>query len=204
MKKYIIVLLLTIMSIITFSGCGTNRERKLNVAEDDVALLSIFADNGASESNFFVRNLGHAFLSVENISSSSFMVGDREVKPSETITIGLWSILEHFGVWYNVESNYIKEHNKYNTRVSITIGISLDDLNKVSKIIDKNNKWTPLYNCSKFALEIWNAVALESEIIDAKFITSPSYLVDEIVKFKEHQKNRECNTDQIIRYYKEA
>lgn len=204
MKKYIIVLLLTIMSIVTFSGCGTNRERELYVAPDDVALLSIYADNGASESNFFVRNLGHAFLSVENISSASFNVGDREVKPSETITVGLWSILEHFGVWYNVESNYIKEHNKYNTRVSITIGISLDDLDKVSKIIDENNKWTPLYNCSKFALEIWNAVAQDSEKIDAKFITSPSYLVNEISKFEEYEKNRPCDTDQVIRYYKEA
>lgn len=192
------------MSIMPLTACKDDRDRELRVGDSDVALLSIFADDGESESNFLLRNYGHAFLSIENISSREFTVGDMTVGVGETITIGLWNIIEHFGVWYNVEGNYISEYDKYSNRVSLTIGIGLEDIHKINKIVDKSDRWNPLFNCSKFALKVWNEVAEDSEKIDSKLIVSPSYLVDEIVKFDLYEKSKECVTDNKIRYYKEG
>ena len=175
MKRIILVFCLVFSCLFTFTGCGNlERERNLYVDNSDVALLSIFADDGKSESRFLFRNHGHSFLSVENISNSSFMVGDRQVKPNETITIGLWSIQEHFGVWFNLESNYILETQKYENRVSLTIGIDAEDIANISKIIDENNEWTPIYNCAKFASEVWNSVADDEEKIETTFFVSPA------------------------------
>lgn len=192
------------MSITILSACDKRSERKLNVASDDVALLSIFADDGKSESNFLLRNYGHAFLSITNTSDSPFTVGDREVNPNDTITVGLWNVLEHFGVWYNIESNYIAEYDKYTHRVSLTIGITLEDIAEISKTIDGSDRWSPFFNCSTFAMKVWNKVAEESEKINSKLLVSPGYLVNEITKFDEYEKNRECVTDKNIKFYKEG
>lgn len=205
MKKNILVFLLVVLTLFTFSGCEkNNRVRALTVENDDIALLSIFSDDGKSESSFFLRNYGHAFLSVTNISGEAFVVGDQEVMPDETITIGLWNVLNHYGVWYNIESNYIDEYSKYPERVSLTIGIDGNDIKTISDIIDKNDRWTPLFNCSKFALKAWNSVAEESERIDNKLFVSPGYLVEEISKFECFEKARECVTAKNVRFYKEV
>jgi len=204
MKRYVFVALLIFMSIFTFSACDGNKDRGLDVSDDDVALLSIYADDGSSESNFLLRNYGHAFLSIENISDTSFTIGDRQVNAHETITVGLWNVLEHFGIWYNIESNYISEYNKYSNRYSLTIGISLEDIQKICELIDKSDRWNPFFNCSTFAMKVWNLVAEDNEKINSKLIVSPSYLVKEITKFDDFEKNRECVTDKNIQYYKEG
>lgn len=204
MKRYIFVVFLLILSISILSACKENTDRQLNVTNDDVALLSIFADNGKSESNLLLRNYGHAFLSITNITDNSFTIGDREVAPNETITIGLWNVLEHFGVWYNIESNYIAEYEKYTHRVSLTIGIGNEDINTLTEIIKNSDRWNPFFNCSTFALKMWNSVADENEEIYKKLIVSPSYLVKEITKFDDYEENRECVTDKNIKYYNEG
>lgn len=204
MKRYIFVFLSLILSIITLSACTSNSERKLNVSSDDIALLSIYADDGKSESNFLLRNYGHAFLSIENISDNDFVVGDMTVSPNETITIGLWNVLEHFGVWYNIESNYISEYDKYSHRVSLTIGIKNSDLEEISNMISKSDRWNPFFNCSTFAMKTWNLVAEDSEKIDSKLLVSPEYLVSKITKFEGYEKNRDCITDTNVRHYKEG
>lgn len=204
MKRYVFILLLMMVSIFTLSACKNNDKRELSIEDGDVALLSIFADNGESESNLLLRNYGHAFLSIKNISANTFTVGDREVLSGETITVGLWNVLEHFGVWYNIESNYISEYGKYMHRVSLTIGIDLEDIVKLNDVIDSSDRWDPLFNCSTFALKMWNSVANDNEKINSKFIVSPSYLVSQICKFEEYEENRECSTDKNIKYYKEG
>lgn len=209
MVRKIVSIILIMMAMFTFAGCKSslvsgNVARELSVDSSDMALLSIFSDNGKGESNFLTRNYGHSFLSVTNLSEENLLVGDMLVMPNETIAVGLWSIFEHFGVWYNIESNYIKEHNKYAERVSLTIGINKDDVAKISEVIKNNNAWTPLYNCSKFALEVWNSVAMENERIESKLLMSPGYLVEEIVKFSGHEESRACNTSEVVRYYGEV
>ena len=209
MKRKILSIILIMIGVFTFAGCNntqavSGRVRELNLSDSDIALISIFSDDGKGESNWLTRNYGHSFFAITNVSDEEFVVGDMTVKPEETISVGLWSIFEHFGVWYNVESNYIKEHNKYAERVSLTIGIGIEDITKITEIIKNNDAWTPLYNCSKFALQVWNAVAMDNERIDSKLLMSPGYLVDEIKLFAGHEKVRECNTSDIVRYYGEA
>ena len=209
MIKKILSTILIIVAFFTVSGCANSqtvsgRVRELNVSESDVALLTIFSDNGKGESNWLTRNYGHSFFTVTNLSNKELIVGDVVVNPSDTIAVGLWSIYEHFGVWYNVESNYIKEHNKYAQRVSLTIGISLEDIYSITEVIKNNDLWTPLYNCSKFALDVWNTVASENEKIDTKLLMSPGYLVEEIKKFAGYEDVRPCNTSNIVRYYGEV
>jgi len=103
-----------------------------------------------------------------------------------------------------LESNYIKEHNKYSNRVSLTIGIKQQDIDILNEYFDKNDIWTPINNCSKFALGAWNLVAEESEQINNKLVVSPSYLVEEICKFNEFVNTKEIITNNTIKYYKEA
>ena len=205
MRKIILTLTL-IICMFSFVGCQNNsqRIRELNINNTDVAVLTIFADNGDSESSFLYKNYGHSFLSIENVSLNNFVVGDRIVLPNETITIGLWPIKEHFGIWFNVESNYINEYNKYSERVSISVGINLDDIAKVSKIIDENDNWTPMFNCSSFSLKVWNSVAQDSEKLNVGGFISPNNLVKEIKLFKNYEIARECKTTTNISYYKEG
>ena len=206
MIKRFLAVILILFAVVAISGCSKEdkRVRSLNVSSDDIALLTLFSDNGKEDSFFLARNYGHTFLSITNKSENAFVVGDMEVSPNSTITIGLWSVLEHFGVWYNLESNYIKEHNKYSERVSITIGITKEDISEINDIIKKNNTWTPWYNCSCFALDIWNNVATDSEKITKSMFVSPGYLVKEIKKFDAHEKGRICEANTPIRYYGEV
>ena len=130
-------------------------------------------------------------------------MGNKEVLANETITIGVWPIKEHFGVWYNLDSVYIEEYNKYPERVSVSIGIDYNDINKISQIINDNNKWNLFFNCAKFAFKVWNSVAEESEKIANKAFISPSYLVKEINKFDEYVFAQEIKTSNIICFHGE-
>jgi len=205
MKKIIFMLTLFLFCF-SVVGCGKTEERyrDLQIESTDVALLTIVSDNGDDETNFLTKYYGHAFLAITNIKSQEFVVGDRKVAPNETITFGLWPIQEHFGVWFNVESNYINEYNKYAQRVSLTIGVDLEDIEKICTIIDNNNKWTLFYNCSDFACEIWNSVAEEFEKLNVNNFVSPNDLVKEIKLFKNYEFNKVFNTNDVVTYYKEA
>lgn len=202
MSKCLIILI--ILCSFIFVSCDKYTYGNLNVKGNDVALLSIFSDDGKKDSSLFIKNYGHAFLSVTNISDNSFNIGGRMVDVGETITVGLWNILEHFGVWFNVDGNYISQYSKYSNRVSLTIGISNDDLNTLNDVIDDSDKWNVFFNCSAFAITCWNSVAGEGEKLNTRCIVSPSYLTKEISKFDEYEFNREVQTDNKIMYYKEG
>jgi len=205
MRNKIFVTMLIIISVFTIVSCNNSyMTRSLDVSAEDVALLTIFSDDGTNESTWLTRNYGHSFLSITNIGDNDLTIGDMIVPKDESITIGLWSIMEHFGIWYNIESNYIKEYNKYNNRVSITIGINKDDISKINEVIKKNAVWTPWYNCSKFAIDVWNVVATDSEKINSALFVSPGYLVKEIKNFDEFELNRDCITSTTVRYFGEV
>ena len=200
MKKFLSVLLL-ILCLSLFTACGEDKDYKATIDSTDVAKLSLFSYDGKSESVWGLANLGHAFLSIENISDSEFYIGQKKVAVGETIAIGTWSILDHFGVWYNVESNYIKEHNKYDGRVSVTIGIDGDDIETLNSEIAKRDKWGVLNNCSRFALSVYNAVANENETIKTPLIYTPSYLTKYIKKFESFEYNKEIITEDTLGYF---
>lgn len=206
MRKIAKTLLIVFLLIFACSGLvackDESREYKTNISDTDIAKLSLFTYDGSGESVWGLMNLGHSFLSIENVSSENIKLLNKTIEPGETIAIGTWSILEHFGVWYNVESNYIVQHNKYDGRLSITIGIGEDDIEKISSFIAEKDTWNPINNCSYFALNLWNKVAGETEYIKTPFIYTPSYIAEEMKKFDSFEKNKDIPTEDTMGYFK--
>lgn len=201
-KKLLSFSLALFASILLLTSCGaSNREYSVSVDTGDVALLTLYTFDGKSESKAGLMNLGHTFLSVENTSSQDIKVGKVTLAPNKAVTIGAWSIKAHFGVWYNVESLYIKDCNKYDGRVSITAGINQDDLAKISEFIANHDIWTPYRNCSNFALNLWNTVATDTEELVKPVIYSPSKIRRELNKFDTCQTNRKIETDDQMFYF---
>ena len=201
LKKFCLILILIICIVPIVACSDKNREYKTNIYSEDVAKLSLFTYDGKSESVFGLPNLGHSFLSIENISEENIKIGSRVVVPNETIALGTWSIQAHFGVWYNVESNYIAEYDKYNGRVSITTGINLEDIVVINEYIASNDNWSPLDNCSNFALGLWNGIAEDSEMIEVGLIKTPKKIAIELAKFDSFEINKEIITDTKFNYY---
>lgn len=200
------LIILLFICCTAFLGCKSSSKDSYtsSVVETDIAKLSLFAYDGKSESTWGLMNLGHAFVSIENISEESLSIIDKVLAPGETVSIGTWSILEHFGVWYNVESVYIETTDKYNGRYSATIGINTEDLEKIVSFISEKDKWNPIHNCSYFALNLWNEVAEESEFIETPFIYTPTYISKELEKFDSFMKNKPIPGNGKMGYFKDS
>lgn len=160
MKK--IMSFLIVICTIFVCSCSSQKV-SITPIEDSVATMTIVSFDGESESVMGLMNLGHAFIAIENNSEEDILVGKYNLKSGRVVTIGTWSILEHFGVWYNVESNYIEYCDKYNGRVSLSKQINKDDLEKITTFINDNDKWNIFRNCSYFAVNLWNSVAKSGE-----------------------------------------
>lgn len=196
----LIIIVLSVMFI--FCGCSsTPVVRKTTIKDTDIAYISLFTFDGKSESTMGLMNLGHSFLSLENVSSEPIKIANVSIDPGKTIAIGTWSIKAHFGVWYNVESNYIKDYNKYDGRLSITTGIGSEDIEKVSDFILSHDYWNPLQNCSYFALNLWNEIAEDGEKLDSMAIFSPSAIANQIKTFESYDVNKEIITDSKFHYF---
>jgi hypothetical protein len=205
LSRFLAIVLLILSSSILFACKDDNREYKANIYEGDVALLSLFSYDGKSESKYWgLSSLGHAFLSLDNISDNTITIGNRDILPSETIAFGTWSIWEHFGVWYNIESNYISKHNKYDGRVSVTISLNQEELDRLIEYTMSNDNWNPIKNCSCFALNLWNEVAEETEKLNKPLIYTPSFLCEEIYKFGKYETNKPIITTEKSGYFTSA
>lgn len=207
MKKIfgLILFVILILSSSTFLfACKDKKGREYTTSidtEHDIAELTLFTFNGDGEGKLGLMNLGHAFLSLKNTSSSTINLLNKTISSDETISFGTWSILQHFGVWYNVESNYIVQHNKYDGRLSITIGIDQEDIDTLCQFISTHDSWNPLQNCSNFALNIWNTVAMDSEKIEKPIIYTPSHIAKEIKKFENYEINKAIPTEDTMGYF---
>lgn len=192
MKKVLLVLTFIFFANIFLTGCsyGNLNNRVTSYGADDVAVLSIFTFDGKGESKYGIANLGHSFLSVTNTSSSNINLAGKDILPNEELYFGTWSLSAHFGVWFNVESNYIEYYNKYNGRISISKGITLNDLEILSNHILKNDTWNPLSNCSCFAINAWNSVANETEKLQLNLINTPSNLKKQLLQFTNYETNK--------------
>ena len=190
MKKFSLFLIL--ICVFAFFGCSTNKSVKLEAtfSTNDVATLSIFSFNGKGESKYGIKNLGHSFLSITNNSTSNITIAGKEIEPNEEIYFGAWSLSVHFGIWYNVESNYIEFYNKYNGRVSVDKGITIEDIETISDFILTNDTWTPVNNCSRFAIRCWNSVAKESEKLNLRLVNTPTKLIKNLKKFENFEINK--------------
>lgn len=190
MKKFITSIFI-ISCLLCFACSPSNlKTRTATFPPDSVATLTIFSYNGSSESKFGIKNLGHSFLSLTNTSTSDIVLAGKTIHVGEEIYFGAWSLSVHFGIWFNVESNYIEFYNKYNGRISVDKGITAQDLEKISEFIIENDTWSPLNNCSKFAIRLWNNIAKESEKLSLNFVNTPSKLIGELKTFENFQVNK--------------
>lgn len=202
-RYYVLVLMLLILPL-CIVGCGKDKDYIANIDADDKVKLTLFTYDGKGESHFGLMNLGHSFLSIENISDEDITVGKMLVGAGEEIALGTWSVKSHFGVWYNLEGNYTKDYRKYDGRISITIGLTLDDLNKVNEYIEDNDHWSVFKNCSYFALNLYNLVASDSEYIATPLIYTPSYIAGFIKKFDTYETNKVIHCKNNFGYYDES
>jgi len=196
------LLILVVSAMMLICGCSsTPVTRKTTIKDNDIAYVSLFTFDGKKESTMGLMNLGHSFLSFENVSSEPIKIANVTVDAGETIAIGTWSIKAHFGVWYNVESNYIKDYNKYDGRISITTGVGVDDIEKISNFILSHDYWNPLQNCSYFALNFWNEIAEDGEKLDSMAIFSPSAIANQLRAFEGMEENKEIITESKFHYF---
>lgn len=194
MLKRLFVIFCLVVTIFMFTGCKEiEATRTTHFCEDDVAVLSVFSFDGGSESAYGIKNLGHSFLSIKNISNDNIILAGKTIVPNEEIYFGAWSLSVHFGIWFNVESNYIEFYNKYNGRISIEKGIEAEDLETIGEYILNNDTWNPLKNCSHFAIGCWNSVAKEDEKLGLGFINTPSNLIKQLKAFVGFKVNKELN-----------
>ena len=204
MKKIALFLILIVCGIFISACNNPTREYKAIIKSDDVALLSIFTYDGKGESVFGLMNLGHSFLSIENVSDEPIYLSEKKINPGETVAFGTWSILDHFGVWYNVESNYISDYNKYDGRLSVTQSVSSEDISVITEYIKNHDYWTPLTNCSCFALNLWNSVSDTAEKLDASLIYTPSQIAEQLKNFNTFETNRAIVTEKTFGYFKDG
>lgn len=200
LRSILIVLFVCLSTIL--SGCNnSSKDYSVNIKETDIAYISLFAYSGKDESNYGLLNLGHSFISIENISSEDIEIYNLTVPAGETITIGTWCIDKNLGVWFNIESNYIINHNKYDGRYSITTGIGVDDISTINNFISGHDKWGIFKNCSYFAVSLWNEIAEDNETIETKPIFTPQFVEKEITKFDTYEINRTINTATSCYYF---
>lgn len=184
-KRFIIVLVLLVCAF-SFVGCGEGEPENRTTtpfSNEESIELSIYSYNGKNESFFGVFNLGHSFLGFKNLSDKSVIVGRYNLEPDEEITIGTWCIQDFFGVWYNIECNYIEYYDKYNGRISITTHISPDKLEDVNKYIDNNNTWLPTKNCTNFAIGVWNSAVKKRRTAENSYNLHARKTVDKFKSF---------------------
>ncbi|MBQ7307672.1 MAG: hypothetical protein IJW82_04000 [Clostridia bacterium] len=202
MKKINVLFLFSIIlfNILFCFGCNKKRYSITN-SQNAVIEITIFSSNGKKESKGILRNHGHSFFAFTNISQDFVKIGNYNLSPNETITLGTWSITSHFGVWYNLESSYIKDYDKYNDRVSVSTQIDSNEVKVVNEFIKNHDTWNPYSNCSYFCINLWNTFANNEEIIKKPLFYNPSYLYNQITSFPTYENNKMVTTKENFGYF---
>lgn len=176
-----------------------NRRRDLAVSQN-VAHVTVFALNGndaSSSSGAFWS--GHAFITVENLTSSIITVGKMSVPSYGGVSVGTWGNKEgHKGAWYNLECYFNHSQGAYGGRVSLSETINSNGLGDLSTYINDHDDWALLNNCSTFACGAWNATS--SLTLSAGWINTPKELKNSIKKH-DYGTDHSIPNDSRIGYY---
>ena len=170
------------------------------LANDSVGILTIFSSTNGSSSG--ISKEGHSWLSFVNTSSAEIKVGVYSVKPMEELTIGKWRAGEknrnnHSGIWYNRESELINNTNDMLGRASLSMEISMADIEKINKHISSEDNWKYEDNCSTFASNVWNDVS-PTKLYAGAIITTPTFLFNSISGQSGYKINRGVQNPRII------
>lgn len=152
------LLLITLMGVSGTHSNTLNTDISSLSSTETVVEVGFHTSDGSSDRKFLLLNLGHAFLSFKNLTDQDLMIGEYVLSPDEEITVGLWSILGKYGVWYNVESYLYNNLDRYQDLVSTSIKIDQSTLNDVNEYINSDPIWYIVYNCSSFVTEVLNIV----------------------------------------------
>lgn len=166
-----------------------------------VGVLTIFSSAGGGSSSFSTS--GHAFLSFKNTSAQQIKIGGLNVNPGHEITIGAWGTkpadhelgyneVWHSGICYNIESHLVNYDNGLSNRVSLTMGVTMNDVIKIRNVISNWGSYNYLTNnCATFAVKAWNSVASSNLQLSAKAIADqPTKLSKNIITKSGYQSNR--------------
>lgn len=122
-------------------------------SEADVATVTVF-----SYAKMF--KAGHSWVYIENKSRETLTIGAYSLKPGESVSVGAFmnTRKEGKGIYYNVESYVVNTYGA-SGRMSLTEGVTKEEIAKISNYILSHNTWTPVKNCSYFAAKIWNMIS---------------------------------------------
>lgn len=180
--KSIPLIIIAITVAVSFSACADSDKREISAPPaDNSVVMYLYAFDGTSEAVFGIPNLGHAFLSFYNGTAETVTIGKYDIASGDEITVGTWGQQAHWGIWYNIEAQYMSI-GRYKGIVSLARTVSDEERGKINAYLADTDYWTPLTNCSKFALSAWNEGAGEDKI-DLGGLVTPARVKAEIEKF---------------------
>lgn len=158
-----------------------------NLNGEDVARLWICADpnttNVPSSGYTGIETIygHHSWLAVKNLTLSSMTVGGLQINSTKRCSIGTWKTPVHYGIFYNLEKYYEDEMSDECVSVSTYIDATTLSIINYAFTDSDYDKWSVWYNCTDFAIEIWN-YAVESDYqISAGIINTPIGLKNSIL-----------------------
>ena len=176
MKKRTRILLIFffLLAAVLFFGIDFNTykaQSRTIPCEKDGIVFSITTFDGDTETEPFVKCMGHTWVSIDNQSGRSVYMKDHEVKNGEILTFSIWAISDHRGVVFNLEPSFIRQFGRYAGRQSLSINIDASQLETIEEYIDRNDKWELGKNCSFWAFQLWN------ELVGDEYALKPQTLI---------------------------
>lgn len=167
-----------------------------------IGILTIFSVNDGGSSSW--NRSGHAWISFKNFTHPPVEFGGLNVATNSEVTIGTFGNLEyyHVGIWYNLESYLVNQLNQMSGRVSLSMAITRSELDTINSLIDENDEWAVLNNCSSFAVKIWNAVSEDK--LSAGSPNTPTSLISSIKSYDYYENNRTIVYNSTIGYVEDG
>lgn len=102
-------------------------------------------------------SFGHVWVYIHNTTDEPFEVGLYTVQPGEGVSLGNFNLTrsDGSGLYYNIES-YCGNKYGIDGTVSVTDELTYGRLKAVTAALKVGNRFDPIYNCTGFALTIWN------------------------------------------------
>lgn len=102
-------------------------------------------------------SFGHVWVYIHNTTDEPFEVGLYTVQPGEGVSLGNFNLTrsDGRGLYYNIES-YCGNKFGLDGTVAVTDKLTYGRLKAVTAALKIGNHFDPIYNCTGFALTIWN------------------------------------------------
>lgn len=195
------LLLMMALFLAMLTSCGEEGEPRTVVPDENAAAtVTVFASSGDGERVFGLFNFGHAFLLLTNKSGEALDLCGFSLASGESATISTWSLTERFGVWFNIESAFVKQRVKYTDRLSVTAPVTKEGLAEINGYLREKNRWSVTTNCTAFTLGLYNLLVAEENRIEIAGLLTPNKLKNEIARFGEHREVEEIVTDGELGY----